>query len=118
MAKKNKNNSELIGNFLRDNNIQNVFIETVLDEMKIMEDIKDRLYREIQDGEIMEKYTNKFGATNAVVSAATKEYKNYLQKYNELIKNLWAIAKEDILNLPKEKQEESKLFQIINKKAR
>ena len=82
----------------KDGNITTI-VESVLNELKRIEKIRDSLFKSIEmtleNGSITEEYTNKAKATNEVINPAIKEYKSYSQRFNDLTKTLSSLTKID-----------------------
>jgi hypothetical protein len=69
----------------------NPIIIEVLEEYDRLDNIRQKLYDEIEDKEVLEIYINKSGNSNEVITAAIKEYKSYTLQFNNLTKTLQGI---------------------------
>jgi hypothetical protein len=78
-------------------------LDGLLEELQRLEKIRNSLYEVYSDtSSILEKYTNKAGAENIVVSAVVKEYKMYSQRFNEVTKTLEKMLEVRVPEKPKE----------------
>jgi len=106
---------------LKKNNTYNSLISNVLDELERIEIIKNLLWEEIEELEtITEEYTNKGGATNDILKPCIKEYKQYSNQFNNLMKTLNTMTKDalkDCIVDNRDGKEENQILELIKRKT-
>lgn len=110
--KKNKSKTQELREDISNSMEINAFLNNLLLELERIENIRDALYKEYENGSVTEEYTNKANATNLIINACIKEYKSYSQRFNDLMKTIYLIIKNKENKSPSKDEEDDDLEKI------